>query len=104
MPGSTFPGDGVLPDAFEALRLSRVTVGEVSLRVRAGGSGPPLLLLHGYPETHLAWGLVASELAEDFTRSEEHTSELQSRQYLVCRLLLEKKTTHASTYLVLSYR
>src|SRR3712207_6955668 len=26
-------------------------------------------------------------------RSEEHTSELQSRQYLVCRLLLEKKTT-----------
>src|SRR3712207_9123286 len=28
---------------------------------------------------------------EDLTRSEEHTSELQSRQYLVCRLLLEKK-------------
>src|SRR3712207_7376475 len=29
---------------------------------------------------------------ESFLRSEEHTSELQSRQYLVCRLLLEKKT------------
>src|SRR3712207_8210908 len=29
----------------------------------------------------------------DFRRSEEHTFELQSRQYLVCRLLLEKKTT-----------
>src|SRR3712207_8398570 len=29
------------------------------------------------------------------TRSEEHTSELQSRQYLVCRLLLEKKTTRS---------
>src|SRR3712207_8948406 len=29
-------------------------------------------------------------------RSEEHTSELQSRQYLVCRLLLEKKKRHAS--------
>src|SRR3712207_7957125 len=29
-------------------------------------------------------------------RSEEHTSELQSRQYLVCRLLLEKKTPHYS--------
>src|SRR3712207_7749411 len=29
-------------------------------------------------------------------RSEEHTSELQSRQYLVCRLLLEKKKTHAA--------
>src|SRR3712207_7234776 len=35
-----------------------------------------------------------------FGRSEEHTSELQSRQYLVCRLLLEKKTTppvHSAT-------
>src|SRR3712207_7208123 len=34
-------------------------------------------------------------LAEAGLRSEEHTSELQSRQYLVCRLLLEKKTTEA---------
>src|SRR3712207_7369527 len=32
------------------------------------------------------------EETEDEARSEEHTSELQSRQYLVCRLLLEKKT------------
>src|SRR3712207_7629445 len=32
-------------------------------------------------------------------RSEEHTSELQSRQYLVCRLLLEKKTNHTFTLL-----
>src|SRR3712207_8753149 len=31
-----------------------------------------------------------------FSRSEEHTSELQSRQYLVCRLLLEKKKTYTS--------
>src|SRR3712207_8042775 len=30
-------------------------------------------------------------------RSEEHTSELQSRQYLVCRLLLEKKKVHSTT-------
>src|SRR3712207_8067747 len=35
---------------------------------------------------------VAAERAE--ARSEEHTSELQSRQYLVCRLLLEKKKNH----------
>src|SRR3712207_8256060 len=34
-------------------------------------------------------------------RSEEHTSELQSRQYLVCRLLLEKKKTHNSFLLLL---
>src|SRR3712207_6903098 len=32
-------------------------------------------------------------LSSPISRSEEHTSELQSRQYLVCRLLLEKKTT-----------
>src|SRR3712207_7728710 len=33
-----------------------------------------------------------------FPRSEEHTSELQSRQYLVCRLLLEKKKNQKVTY------
>src|SRR3712207_7200870 len=35
--------------------------------------------------------VVVPEVRKHFTRSEEHTSELQSRQYLVCRLLLEKK-------------
>jgi haloacetate dehalogenase len=54
-------------DGFQAYELSQVTVGEVSLRVRVGGSGPPLLLLHGYPETHLMWGGLAGELAQDFT-------------------------------------
>src|SRR3712207_8319518 len=37
-------------------------------------------------------------------RSEEHTSELQSRQYLVCRLLLEKKTPHFHSRLSTSQR
>src|SRR5258707_6067680 len=37
-------------------------------------------------------------------RSEEHTSELQSRQYLVCRLLLEKKKTHTRGRALLSRR
>src|SRR3712207_8926363 len=41
-------------------------------------------------------GAVAVEAAADLVvdRSEEHTSELQSRQYLVCRLLLEKKKNY----------
>src|SRR3712207_8496405 len=39
---------------------------------------------------HPAWSLRIGDLAEELPRSEEHTSELQSRQYLVCRLLLEK--------------
>src|SRR3712207_7084988 len=37
------------------------------------------------------------------SRSEEHTSELQSRQYLVCRLLLEKKKINNSTYTLTYY-
>src|SRR3712207_7283995 len=58
-------------------------------------------LLHdahvGRPETrqdHAGGGVgegAAEELGGVVQRSEEHTSELQSRQYLVCRLLLEKK-------------
>src|SRR5258707_6062295 len=37
-------------------------------------------------------------LPVELNRSEEHTSELQSRQYLVCRLLLEKKKSGTSAY------
>src|SRR3712207_8886204 len=40
---------------------------------------------------HRAWTVAAPLCALHHTRSEEHTSELQSRQYLVCRLLLEKQ-------------
>jgi haloacetate dehalogenase len=32
-----------------------------------GGKGPPVLLLHGYPQSHVSWSLVASELAKDYT-------------------------------------
>src|SRR3712207_7245917 len=38
-----------------------------------------------------AWSLLTGHPTKRESRSEEHTSELQSRQYLVCRLLLEKK-------------
>src|SRR3712207_8837818 len=38
---------------------------------------------------------IARRAREELGRSEEHTSELQSRQYLVCRLLLEKKNNHS---------
>ncbi|MDO9432540.1 MAG: alpha/beta hydrolase [Phenylobacterium sp.] len=53
--------------AFESFQLSRIDTGEATLRVRHGGSGPPLLLLHGYPETHMMWGKIADDLARDFT-------------------------------------
>lgn len=53
--------------SFEGFQLSQIDLPEVSVRVRHGGSGPPLLLLHGYPETHMMWAGVAGDLARDFT-------------------------------------
>src|SRR2546429_7029005 len=41
---------------------------------------------------------VIAQRTRTIRRSEEHTSELQSRLHLVCRLLLEKKKTHRSRY------
>jgi haloacetate dehalogenase len=52
---------------FEGFELSTIDAGEASIRVRHGGSGPPLLLLHGNPQTHVMWHLIAPRLAEDFT-------------------------------------
>jgi haloacetate dehalogenase len=52
---------------FEGFELDRIDVGEAGLRVRHGGSGPPLLLLHGHPQTHAMWHLVAPQLAEEHT-------------------------------------
>src|SRR3712207_8092077 len=42
----------------------------------------------------LLWFWIGSHADYDSMRSEKHTSELQSRQYLVCRLLLEKNNAH----------
>jgi haloacetate dehalogenase len=50
---------------FEGFTAERVDVGEAELFVRHGGSGPPLLLLHGHPRTHATWHRVADLLASD---------------------------------------
>jgi haloacetate dehalogenase len=52
---------------FEGFALERIDVGEVTLRIRHGGSGPPLALLHGHPRTHATWHRVAPLLADRFT-------------------------------------
>ena len=52
---------------FEGFDLSFVETGEATIRVRRGGSGPPLLLLHGHPQTHVMWHHVAPRLASEFT-------------------------------------
>jgi haloacetate dehalogenase len=52
---------------FDGFALDRIDLGEVVIRVRHGGSGPPVLLLHGHPRTHTTWHRVAPLLARDFT-------------------------------------
>src|SRR2546429_3580707 len=58
----------------------------------------PRLAARSAPEHHSA----RTRLPLRATRSEEHTSELQSRLHLVCRLLLEKKKTHILSSFVTS--
>lgn len=49
-------------NGFEGFDDARITVGSLETRCRTGGSGPPVLLLHGYPESHATWHRVAPML------------------------------------------
>src|SRR3712207_7796626 len=62
--------------------------------VRVAAPPPPVDLVGEDPERLVGRDGDAHRDARLVARSEEHTSELQSRQYLVCRLLLEKKKVH----------
>ena len=52
---------------FEGFQTRQIDTGEAVINLRLGGSGPPLLLLPGYPETGAMWHKVAPALAEHFT-------------------------------------
>ena len=52
---------------FEGFERRRVDAPGASINLVVGGSGPPLLLLHGYPQTHAMWHRVAPALAERHT-------------------------------------
>ncbi|HUG76676.1 MAG TPA: alpha/beta hydrolase [Burkholderiales bacterium] len=52
---------------FEGFALEKIAIRAGELRLRRGGSGPPLLLLHGNPQTHAMWHKVAPRLAERYT-------------------------------------
>jgi haloacetate dehalogenase len=56
-----------VPLVFEKFVLEQVDVGAATLRVRHGGSGYPVLLLHGHPRTHTTWHRVAPLLASDYS-------------------------------------
>jgi haloacetate dehalogenase len=53
----------MLPD----FGTERIEANAVSINICRGGTGPPVLLLHGYPQTHVMWHRVAPLLAERFT-------------------------------------
>jgi haloacetate dehalogenase len=52
---------------FPTFRAFDIDAGGVTIHGVTGGSGPPILLLHGYPQTHVIWHKVAPELARRFT-------------------------------------
>ena len=65
-PGSV-SGAPNLPEGFTDTFTSRcIDTGAVRLHVVTGGDGPPLLLVHGWPETWYAWRLLMPALAKDF--------------------------------------
>ena len=57
------------PDArlFPGFKVSRVTTSGAVIHVVSGGQGPPLLLLHGAPQSHATWYKIAPDLAKDYT-------------------------------------
>jgi haloacetate dehalogenase len=52
---------------IEGFEYSGIEVGQTGYRPGVAGDGPPVLLLHGFPETHYCWHRVAPALAEDHT-------------------------------------
>jgi haloacetate dehalogenase len=52
---------------MEDFTTAEIQTGETGIFVRSYGSGPPVLLLHGFPQAHLMWRSVAPLLARDFT-------------------------------------
>lgn len=52
---------------FDGFETRQIDTGEARIQVRMGGSGPPLLLLHGNPQTLAMWHRIAPALADDFT-------------------------------------
>jgi haloacetate dehalogenase len=56
-----------MTDFFPGFERRRIDTSSAQINLVTGGSGPPLLLLHGYPQTHVLWRKIAPRLAEEFT-------------------------------------
>jgi haloacetate dehalogenase len=57
----------IVRDFFPGFERKTIAANGTTINLVVGGSGPPVLLLHGYPATHLLWRKVAPELAKNFT-------------------------------------
>jgi haloacetate dehalogenase len=54
-------------DFYPGFQRQTIQTSGTSINVVSGGSGPPLLLLHGYPQTHIEWRKMAPDLARNYT-------------------------------------
>ena len=61
------PNSATRTNFFPGFRTMRIDTSGATIHAVVGGSGPPVLLLHGYPQTHVMWHKVAPRLAERFT-------------------------------------
>lgn len=52
---------------FDGFEVQDVDVDGVTIHCRVGGAGPPILMLHGYPQNHVMWHRIAPDLARDHT-------------------------------------
>ena len=52
---------------FQGFERRTVRTSGTTINVLAGGNGPAVLLLHGYPQTHVEWRKIAPELAKSYT-------------------------------------
>lgn len=57
----------VMADLFPGFAERRIRTAGAEIFLRTGGNGPPLLLLHGYPQVHVCWHKIAAELARHCT-------------------------------------
>ena len=56
-----------MPDFYPGFEQRQIETTGATINLVTGGGGPALLLLHGYPQTHVMWRKVAPRLAQDFT-------------------------------------
>src|SRR5215212_8051379 len=56
-----------MSELFPGFTTRRVATSGAEIHCELGGEGPPLLLLHGYPQTHAIWHRIAPRLAETYT-------------------------------------